>query len=150
METRRDQQRDQPKDETTTDDPYHDLRTIRLLSLILIALGLFFTIYMTLFIFRYYGRPRGLTEMLFQIIPYLYLISFFLCCLRRIRSRLLIALCVIFNLPLGIFIVYSIFNLSFAGIILSIFPAMWILLCRERLKLERAAPPDNRLPPTPR
>lgn len=147
METRMDQRKDET---TSTDDPYHDLRTIRFLSLILIVVGLFFCIYATLFIFGYHGRPQGLTDTLFLIIPYLYLISFFLCCLRSIRGRVLIALCAIFNIPMVLLIAYAIFKLSFVGIVLSIFPAMWILLCRERLKLERSAPPDDRSAPTPR
>lgn len=120
-------------------DPYHTLRTIRFLSLILIALGLLFSLYWTVFIFGY-SRPQRLIEVVFLLLPYLYLFSFFLCCLRSLRGRALIVLCVIFNLPLALFIVYALINLSFIGIVLSVFPVMWILLCRERLKMEGATP----------
>ena len=128
---------------TAKDDPYYDLRTIRFLSLILIALGLLFCLYLTVFMFGYYGRPRRLIEVILLLIPYLYLFSFFLCCLRGIRGRALVVLCVIFNVPLVVFIGYALINLSFVGIALAIFPAMWILLCRERLKVEGATTPHN-------
>lgn len=128
---------------TATNDPHHALRTIRFLSLILIVLGLLFCLYLTVFIFGYYGRPRRMTEVVVLLIPYLYLFAFFLCCLRSIRGRVLVGLCAIFNVPLVLFIVYALINLSFIGIALSIFPLMWILLCMERLKLEGATPPNN-------
>ena len=119
---------------TAANDPYHALRTIRFLSLILIVMGLLFCLYLTVFIFGYYGQPRRMTEWAFLLIPYLYLFSFFLCCLRSIRGRVLVGLCAIFNLPLVLFIFYALINLSFIGIVLSIFPLTWILLCMERLK----------------
>jgi hypothetical protein len=121
---------------TTTNDPHHALRTIRFLSLTLIVLGLLFSLYMTTFIFGYYGQPRTLIEVVFLVFPYLYLFAFFLSCLRSIRGRVLVALCAIFNLPLVLFIGYALINLSFIGIVLSIFPMTWILLCVERIKLE--------------
>jgi hypothetical protein len=133
----------QEAEANAANDPYHDLRTIRLLSLILIALGLLVCLYVTAFTFSYYGRPRRLIEVGFLLIPYLYLFSFFLCCLRGIQGRVLAVLCITFNLPLVLFIVYALINLSFVGIVLSIFPVMWILLCRERLKFEGGAPPNN-------
>ena len=123
-----------------TDDPYHTLRTIRFLSLILIVLGVLFWLYITAFIFGYYERPRRMTEVVALFIPYLYFFSFFLCCLRSIRGRALVVLCAIFNVPLVLLICYALINLSFIGIVLSIFPVMWILLCMERLKLESAKP----------
>ena len=135
---------------TATNDPYHALRTIRFLSLILIALGLLFCLYMTVFFFGYYGRPRRLIEVVVLLIPYLYLFSFLLCCLRSIRGRVMVGLCAIFNLPLVVFIFYALINLSFIGIVLSIFPMMWIVLCIERLKFEGATPPNNSFNPTPR
>lgn len=128
------------KEANARNHPYHDLGTIRFLSLILIVLGLLFSLYMTAFVFGYYGQPRSLIETVFLFIPYLYLFSFFLCCLRSIRGRVLVALCVIFNLPLALFIGYSLIKLSFVGIVLSIFPVMWVLLCRERLKFEGPTP----------
>jgi hypothetical protein len=134
---------------TATDDPHHTLRTIRFLSLILIVLGLLFCLYMTAFVFGYYGQPRRLIEVVVLAFPYLYLFSFLLCCLRSIRGRVLVGLCAIFNLPLVLFIVYALINLSFIGIVLSIFPMTWILLCVERLKLEGVTPPHNPLNPTP-
>ena len=130
-------------------DPYHTLRTIRFLSLILIALGLLFSLYWTVFIFGY-SRPQGLIEVVVLLLPYLYLFSFFLCCLRSIRGRVLVGLCVIFNLPVIIFIGYALANLSFIGVVLALFPTMWILLCRERLKVEGATPANGSLSRSPR
>jgi hypothetical protein len=130
-------------------DPYHTLRTIRFLSLILIVLGLLFSLYWTVFIFGY-NRPQRLIEVVFLLLPYLYLFSFLLCCLRSIRGRALVGLCVIFNLPLIILIGYALINFSFIGIGLSLFPTMWILLCRERLKVEGAAPANDSSSPGPR
>jgi hypothetical protein len=134
---------------SVTNDPYHTLRTIRFLSLILIVLGLLLSLYWTAFIFGY-SRPQGLIEVVFLLLPYLYLFSFFLCCLRSIRGRVLVGLCVIFNLPLIIFIGYALINLSFIGVGLSLFPTMWILLCRERLKVEGAVPANDSLSRSPR
>lgn len=126
------------QEDRAADDPYHDFRTIRFLSLILIAMGLLFWLYMTAFMLGYYGRPQRLIELVLLLMPYLYLFAFFLCCLKSIRGRALLVLCVIFNLPLVLIIGYALVNLSFVGIVLSIFPMMWILLCRERLKIEGA------------
>lgn len=131
------------EEDTATNDPYHDLRIIRFLSLILIVLGLLFCLYLTVFMFGYRGRPQRLIEVVLLLIPYLYLFAFFLCCLRIIRGRALVVLCVIFNLPLVVIIGYALINLSFVGIVLSIYPLMWILLCRERLKLEGTTSTDN-------
>jgi hypothetical protein len=133
------------RETNATDDPYRDLRTIRFLSLILIVLGLLFCLYMTIFILGYYGRPQRLIEVAFLLAPYLYLFSFFLCCLRGIRRRVLVVLCVAFNLPVALLIGYALIKLSFVGIVLSIFPVMWILLCRERLNFEGETPPNNLL-----
>ena len=133
-----------------TNDRAHALRTVRFLSLILIVLGLLFCLYVTVFIFGYYGRPRRVLEVVVLLIPDLYLFSFCLCCLRSMRGRVRVGLCAIFNLPLVLFIGYALINLSFSGIMLSIFPMMWILLCRERLKFEGATPPNNSFNPTPR
>jgi hypothetical protein len=130
---------------TATNDAHHTLRTIRFLSLTLIGLGLLFWLYMTAFIFGYYDQPRRLIEVVALLIPYLYLFAFFLSCLRIVRGRLLVGLCVIFNLPLVLLIGYALINLSFTGIVLSIFPMMWILLCTERLKVEGATPSNNSL-----
>jgi hypothetical protein len=127
----------------SANDSAHDFGTIRFLSLILIALGLLFCLYVTLFFLGYYGRPRRLIEVIFLILPYLYLFSFLLCCLRVVRARAATVLCAAFNVPLVIFIGYALINLSFAGILLSLFPTMWILLSGARLKVERAAPPDD-------
>jgi hypothetical protein len=131
------------QEDAAEDDPYHDFRTIRFLSLILIVMGLLFWLYMTVFFFGYYGRTQRLIELVLLLIPYLYLLSFFLCCLGSIRGRALLVLCVIFNLPLVLVIGYALINLSFVGIVLSIFPMMWILLCRERLKIEGAMTPQD-------
>ncbi|HVG19108.1 MAG TPA: hypothetical protein VNI02_08640 [Blastocatellia bacterium] len=120
----------------STNDPDHDFRTIRFLSLIIIVLGLLFCLYATLFYAGYYGQPLRLIEVILLLIPYLYLFSFFLSCLRAVRARVAAVLCAVFNVPLVLFIGYALVNLSFAGIVLSIFPTMWILLCRERLKVE--------------
>lgn len=122
-------------------DPYLELRVIRFLSLALIVLGLIFWLYLTVFFIGYSGPPRSLGEALLLLFPYLYLFSFFLCCLRSLRGGTILALCVIFNLPLVLYTCYALINLSPVGIMLALFPLMWILLCRERLKIERAAPP---------
>lgn len=125
----------------STADAFHALRIIRFLSLALIALGLLFWLYLTVFIFSYYGgKLRSLSELVFLLLPYVYLFSFFLSCLKIIRGRALVALCTIFNLPLIVFIGYALSKLSPVGIALALFPLLWILLCVERLKIERQGP----------
>jgi hypothetical protein len=134
---------------TTPDDPYHDFRTIRFLSFALIALGSLGWGSIALFFTGYRGRPLSPGEMLSLYGPFLYLLAFFLSCFSFVRGRALAALCLIFNAPLALLTVYLLVHLSIAGVVLSIFPVMWVLLCTERLKLERAAVPDNDLRPTP-
>jgi hypothetical protein len=132
----------------TPDDPYHDLRTIRFLSFALIALGSLGWGSIALFFTGYTGRPLSLGEMLTWYGPFLYFLAFFLSCFSFVRGRALAALCLIFNAPLALLTVYFLARLNFAGVVLAIFPVMWVLLCTERLKLERAATPDNGLHPT--
>ena len=134
---------------TTAGDPYHDLRTIRFLSFALITLGSLGWGSIALFFTGYSGRPLSPVEMLSLYGPFLYLLAFFLSCFNFVRGRALAALCLIFNAPPALLTLYLLVHLSIAGVVLSVFLVMWVLLCTERLKLERAAAPDNGLRPTP-
>jgi hypothetical protein len=131
---------------TRSDDPYHDLRTIRFLSFALIALGALGWGSIALFFTGYRGRPMSLGEVLALYGPFLYLLAFFFSCLNFVRARPLVALCLIFNAPLALLVLYFLAHLNFAGVVLSIFPVVWLLLCSERLKLEREPHNNGRRP----
>jgi hypothetical protein len=125
---------------STPDDPYHDLRTIRFLSFVLIALGVLGWGFIALFIAGYRGgQPLELSEILILCSPLLYFIAYFCCCFSFVGGRTRVALCLIFNAPLSLLILYYLAHLIFAGVVLSIFPVGWVLLCSEQHRLGRGA-----------
>ena len=87
------------------------------------------------------GTPQTLYQWFPLLFPFAYFGFCILSCFKLMSYRTQIVAGVVFNLPLVLFAVYLLFagSLAGAGICLA-FVMFWVLLCRERLKLQAGEP----------
>ena len=92
--------------------------------------------YVVLFSLAWGGTPETLYQWFLLLFPFSYFGFCVLSCFKFMSYRTQIVAGVVFNLPVVVFAVYSLFVGSLAGAGISIaFVMFWVLLCRERLKL---------------
>ena len=118
------------------EDRGRDFRYLRFLYVIALSLASLGWAYVVLLSLAWGGTPETFYQWFLLLFPFSYFGFCVLSCFKFMSDRNQIVAGVVFNLPVVMLAMYSLFvgSLAGAGICLA-FVMVWVLLFRERLKL---------------